>query len=127
MTEKQSTMNWLPLSLKIIALLLFAVVAVTVTLDIYISDNDLPSTSTQTNTVSSSNISNDLDAPLTPKEEEIYEYTQNQFDILTNNGENYVPEIQDPQVIKLASQHFRISEDKIDEIYTKMTIAEEQP
>ena len=124
MTEKQSTMNWLPLSLKIIALLLFAVVAVTL---IYIDDDDLPNTSTQTNTVSSSNILNDLDVPLTPKEEEIYEYIQNQFDILTNNGENYVPEIQDPQVIKLASKHFRMSEDKIDEIYTKMKIAEEQP
>ncbi|WP_342048760.1 hypothetical protein [Bacillus sp. OTU530] len=124
MTEKQSTMNWLPLSLKIIALLLFAVVAVTL---IYIGDDDLPNTSTQTNIVNSSNILNDLDVPLTPKEEEIYEYIQNQFDILTNNGENYVPEIQDPQVIKLASKHFRMSEDKIDEIYIKMKIAEEQP
>lgn len=50
-------------------------------------------------------------------DDEIYDYMVQLYNELTNNGENYVPEIHDEQVSKLASEKYGISEEEADRIY----------
>ncbi|WP_341302289.1 hypothetical protein MHB44_08010 [Lysinibacillus sp. FSL H8-0500] len=50
-------------------------------------------------------------------DDEIYEFMVQSYSALTNNGENYNPEIHDVQVSKLASEKYGISEEEADRIY----------
>ncbi len=47
----------------------------------------------------------------------VYRYIMNQFDIVTNYGENYVPEIHDPIVLQRAASHFSMSISEVDRIF----------
>lgn len=47
----------------------------------------------------------------------IYEYMKAAYDELTDNGANYVPEVHDPLVDKMAAQRFGITEAQANEIY----------
>ncbi|MER2010153.1 MAG: hypothetical protein ABS939_22195 [Psychrobacillus sp.] len=49
----------------------------------------------------------------------IYKYMKSQFDILTNYGANYLPDIHDTQVEQLASVKFGISPQEAGRIYIK--------
>lgn len=44
----------------------------------------------------------------------VHEYMQNQFDIITNYGENYVPEIHDPLVIQKAADAFNLTYEEVE-------------
>ncbi|MBP1995207.1 hypothetical protein [Paenibacillus eucommiae] len=50
----------------------------------------------------------------------IYKYMMDEFDQITNYGDNYDPEIHDLQVLKRASEHFNISISEADKIYLEM-------
>lgn len=50
-------------------------------------------------------------------DDEIYDFMVQSYNALTNNGENYIPEIHDGQVSKLASEKYGISEEEADRIY----------
>ncbi|CDN42070.1 hypothetical protein BN871_AT_00720 [Paenibacillus sp. P22] len=50
------------------------------------------------------------------KDIEIYEFAMNEFNSLTNYGENYDPEIHDPIVDKKTSEHFGISVEEVERI-----------
>ncbi|WP_433922854.1 hypothetical protein [Paenibacillus taichungensis] len=47
----------------------------------------------------------------------VYKYMMQEFDVLTNYGNNYVPEIHDPIVLEKASKHFGMSVSEVDEIF----------
>lgn len=49
--------------------------------------------------------------------EEIYNYMKTQYDQVTNYGENYVPEVHDPQVANMAASRFGISASEAGQIY----------
>lgn len=57
---------------------------------------------------------------LTTLELNVYIWMKDKYNEITNFGENYVPEIHDPQVAKLASEKFNISVEKAGEIYEKI-------
>jgi hypothetical protein len=57
-----------------------------------------------------------------PSNEEVYQYMMSAFDSITGNGENYVPEIHDSMVIRMAAQTFGISESEADQIFLKMAM-----
>ncbi|UZD75322.1 hypothetical protein [Bacillus siamensis] len=52
----------------------------------------------------------------------IYNYMENEFNRITNNGENYTPEIHDSMVAELASEKFGITVDEANEIYVNMSM-----
>lgn len=52
-----------------------------------------------------------------PSEDDIYNFMLNKYDEITNYGANYIPEIHDPQVARLASEKFCISEEEAGQIY----------
>ncbi|GAA0130077.1 hypothetical protein [Bacillus velezensis] len=52
----------------------------------------------------------------------IYNYMENEFNRITNNGENYTPEIHDSMVAELASEKFGITVDEANEIYVSMSM-----
>lgn len=47
----------------------------------------------------------------------VYKYIMQEFDVLTDYGNNYVPEIHDPIVLEKASKHFGMSVSEVDEIF----------
>lgn len=53
-------------------------------------------------------------------EEVIYDYMKNEYNLITNFGASYVPEIHDNQVAELASEKFGISSYEAGNIYVKM-------
>lgn len=53
---------------------------------------------------------------------EVYDYMMTLFDVITNGGEDYDPEIHDKKVIELASKHFGISYAKADKIFLEEAI-----
>ncbi|MCR8867080.1 hypothetical protein NQ109_29565 [Priestia megaterium] len=53
----------------------------------------------------------------TATDDEIYRYMQDMYDQLTNYGENYTPEIHDPQVARAAAEKFNITEEEAGQIY----------
>lgn len=53
-------------------------------------------------------------------EKEVYQYMKDAYNQITNFGDNYVPEIHDPQVAELASKQFGISTSEAGSIYVKM-------
>lgn len=57
-------------------------------------------------------------------EDAVYQYMEDKFDQITNHGENYIPEIDDPKVIKAAAEYFDITEEKADEIYVNKAVEE---
>ncbi|MCA1213481.1 MULTISPECIES: hypothetical protein [Bacillus] len=52
----------------------------------------------------------------------IYNYMENEFNRITNYGENYTPEIHDSMVTELASEKFGITVDEANEIYVSMSM-----
>ncbi|MBJ7894353.1 hypothetical protein [Bacillus atrophaeus] len=52
----------------------------------------------------------------------IYNYMENEFNRITNYGENYTPEIHDSMVAELASEKFGITVDEANEIYVSMSM-----
>lgn len=54
-----------------------------------------------------------------PTEDDVYNYMKRKYDELTNYGADYIPEIHDSQVERLASQEFGISESRAGQIYIK--------
>lgn len=52
-----------------------------------------------------------------PGEDEIYIFIEREFDRITNYGADYIPEIHDQQVLRIASRKFGISESEADRIY----------
>lgn len=55
---------------------------------------------------------------------DIYYYMNKLYSDLTKNGENYVPEIHDPQVDEYASERFNISIEQAGEIYERVSYLE---
>lgn len=70
---------------------------------------------TQNNKNSSDNTNND---------DAVYRYIMNQFDIVTNYGENYIPEVHDPIVLQKAAAHFSMSVEKVDEIFLRESMSQ---
>jgi hypothetical protein len=54
---------------------------------------------------------------------EIYFFMREEFDRITNDGDNYDPEVDDQQVIKATAEKFSISESDADTIYTSTEFA----
>ncbi|MED3554066.1 hypothetical protein [Cytobacillus praedii] len=54
-----------------------------------------------------------------PSEDEIYNFMVSKYNEITNYGANYIPEIHDPEVSRLASEKFGISQSKADEIFIR--------
>ncbi|MEJ9227726.1 hypothetical protein [Priestia aryabhattai] len=54
----------------------------------------------------------------------VYRYMEDKFDEITNYGENYIPEIDDPKVVKAAAIHFDITEERASEIYVNKAVEE---
>ncbi|AOU01984.1 MULTISPECIES: hypothetical protein [Bacillus] len=52
----------------------------------------------------------------------IYDYMENEFNRITNYGENYTPEIHDSMVAELASKKFGITAEEANEIYVSMSM-----
>lgn len=52
----------------------------------------------------------------------IYNYMEDEFNRITNYGENYTPEIHDSMVAELASEKFGITVDEANEIYVSMSM-----
>ena len=52
----------------------------------------------------------------------IYEYMALQYDIITNYGKNYIPEIHDPEVARMAASRFGITESEAGDIYVEKEI-----
>ncbi|BCB39966.1 hypothetical protein BCJMU51_4880 [Bacillus cereus] len=50
----------------------------------------------------------------------IFAFMKEQYNIVTNNDENYIPEVHDPQVAKLAAKRFGISEQEAGDIYVNV-------
>jgi hypothetical protein len=52
-------------------------------------------------------------------EQAVYDYMVNAYHVITNNGEEYDPELHDPMVANLASMQFNISEEEAQEIFVR--------
>lgn len=50
-------------------------------------------------------------------EDAVYQYIMQEFDVITNYGENYVPEVHDPIVVEKASKHFGMTVSEVDKIF----------
>lgn len=50
-------------------------------------------------------------------EDDVYKYIMYEFDILTDYGENYIPEVHDQIVLEKASKHFGIPLKEVDKIF----------
>lgn len=57
------------------------------------------------------------DEEVYPLEKVIYQFMESQYESITNFGENYAPEIHDPQVAELAAVKFGISREEAEQIY----------
>lgn len=49
----------------------------------------------------------------------VYQYIMSQFDAITNEGDNYVPEVHDPVVMTEAAEHFSMSVEEVNEIFMR--------
>ncbi|SER09302.1 hypothetical protein SAMN04487944_101203 [Gracilibacillus ureilyticus] len=56
------------------------------------------------------------------RREDIYRFMENKYSEITNQGEEYVPEIHDPIIDKMASEEFGISESEANRIYLEQAI-----
>lgn len=54
-----------------------------------------------------------------PTAKEVYNYAQGLFDVYTNYGDNYVPEVHDDLVLRETAEHFGISVSEADNLYYK--------
>ncbi|MFE7822303.1 hypothetical protein ACFU1R_29635 [Priestia megaterium] len=54
--------------------------------------------------------------------DEVYQYMEHKFDEITNYGENYIPEIDDPKVVKAAAAYFNITEEEANNIYINKAV-----
>ncbi|MGH0593617.1 hypothetical protein ACQVPY_15160 [Bacillus pretiosus] len=50
----------------------------------------------------------------------IFDFMKQQYNTLTNNDENYIPEVHDPQVAEIAAKHFGITAEEAGYIYEKV-------
>lgn len=50
----------------------------------------------------------------------IFDFMKEQYNILTNNDENYIPEVHDPQVAEIAAKRFGITAEEAGYIYEKV-------
>ncbi|MDJ1478518.1 hypothetical protein QBX67_26095 [Bacillus sp. LS15-K4] len=50
----------------------------------------------------------------------IFDFMKEQYNRLTNNDENYIPEVHDPQVAEIAAEHFGITAKEAGYIYEKV-------
>ncbi len=50
----------------------------------------------------------------------IFDFMKQQYNILTNNDENYIPEVHDPQVAEIAAKRFGITAEEAGYIYEKV-------
>lgn len=50
----------------------------------------------------------------------IFDFMKQQYNILTNNDENYIPEVHDPQVAEIAAKRFGITAEEAGSIYEKV-------
>ncbi|MEK4742665.1 MULTISPECIES: hypothetical protein [unclassified Bacillus (in: firmicutes)] len=50
----------------------------------------------------------------------IFDFMKQQYNRLTNNDENYIPEVHDPQVAEIAAKHFGITAKEAGYIYEKV-------
>lgn len=55
-------------------------------------------------------------------EEEVYGYMEYYYNQLTNYGENYIPEVHDPQVAEMAANEFGISVSEAGQIYINVSM-----
>ncbi|CAM5206346.1 hypothetical protein UACE39S_01728 [Ureibacillus acetophenoni] len=55
-------------------------------------------------------------------EEEVFDYMENLYNELTNYGENYIPEVHDPQVAEMAANKFGISALEAGQIYIDVSM-----
>ncbi|PEB54329.1 hypothetical protein CON65_03695 [Bacillus pseudomycoides] len=76
-----------------------------------INSNNTPKSTTQNNEQFSSNGIN---------YKSIFTFMREQYNILTNNNENYIPEVHDPQVAEKAAKRFGISAEEAGYIYEKV-------
>ncbi|OME83096.1 hypothetical protein BK120_14945 [Paenibacillus sp. FSL A5-0031] len=63
------------------------------------------------------------DSLLAKNEDAIYSYIMEQFDKVTNQGEDYVPEIHDPIVLQKAADYFSISIEDVDRIFIEKAMS----
>ncbi|MFD2924486.1 hypothetical protein [Halobacillus naozhouensis] len=56
--------------------------------------------------------------------EAVYNFMENKYKEITNNGENYVPETHDPLVAQLASKRFGISAEEAGQIYVEVSLGQ---
>ncbi|MBB6446548.1 hypothetical protein [Bacillus benzoevorans] len=84
--------------------------------EIYPLEEESVTTTTNEINSSQSNINS------TVNEEAVYYFMEGKFEEITNYGENYVPEIHDPQVARLAASRFGISPEEADRIYIDQTM-----
>ncbi|MEM5609217.1 hypothetical protein AAHH76_29745 [Bacillus toyonensis] len=50
----------------------------------------------------------------------IFDFMKQQYNILTNNDENYIPEVHDPKVAEIVAKHFGITAKEAGYIYEKV-------
>lgn len=55
-------------------------------------------------------------------EDAVYEYMENKFNQMTNAGQNYIPEVDDPKVLKAAALQFDIAEKEASDIYISKAV-----
>lgn len=82
--------------------------------DVYFEENFK-----DTSTSPSSNVSDN-----TNFKQEVHNYMKELYNKITNYGENYIPERDDPKVAKLASKHFGISAKEAGDIYAEVEFAQ---
>lgn len=61
--------------------------------------------------------------PSSINKQSVYEYMKEQYDIITDYGNNYDPNVHDPMVAKMASQMFGISETEAGAIYVEFEMS----
>gem|GEM_PF-3663480 len=84
-----------------------------------------PLTPTSSNTETTQTNNTQQDAPKKEiNERAVFDYMENQYNVLTNMGENYIPEVHDPMVASMASDKFGISVSKAIEIYEKIALVQ---
>ncbi|MGE7635287.1 hypothetical protein ACQKMZ_24120 [Bacillus paramycoides] len=88
-------------------------------------ENDTPSSSNNSTTTSktvepSTSNSNGKYASNGISYTVIFDFMKQQYNRLTNNDENYIPEVHDPQVAEIAAKHFGITAKEAGYIYEKV-------
>ena len=78
-------------------------------------ENEVDEDSTETTTDSTDTTTSSTIDEYT--KDAVYAYMQDLYDQVTNDGENYIPEIHDPQVAQAAAERFDITEEEAGQIY----------